>query len=164
MVQAHRPRSVKVFEVAPDKKSSIRPTVCAVESAGSVSPRSPPGSDASVFTKVHLVSRRSSHSRATGPLVRAVAPGQRALTASFAARGSRVQIPSAPLNALVWRCWSATGDCKVDLSPSPVAQVLHGIAVRRGTPFAITKGRPQWSDCSCHDGHLHQSKSVAWTS
>jgi hypothetical protein len=49
----------------------------------------------------HVVSRRSFHRRSTGPLTRAVCPGQRVLTTSFATRKSRVQIPPVPLNALV---------------------------------------------------------------
>lgn len=47
-------------------------------------------------TSSHNVSRRSPHSGSTRALVGAVCPGQRALTAFFAMRGSRVQIPSAP--------------------------------------------------------------------
>jgi len=44
----------------------------------------------------HEVSPRSLHSRPTDLETTAVSPGQRVLTASFATRGSRVQIPSAP--------------------------------------------------------------------
>jgi hypothetical protein len=51
--------------------------------------------------KSHHVSRGWSHSRATGPRMRAVFPGHSGWTTSFATRKSRVQIPSAPLNALV---------------------------------------------------------------
>ena len=40
--------------------------------------------------------RRSLHSRPTRPLRRTVSPGHGHLTASFATRGPRVQIPSAP--------------------------------------------------------------------
>ena len=47
------------------------------------------------------VSRRSFHSRATDRPTGAVSPGQSVLTASFATRKSGVQIPPAPLNALV---------------------------------------------------------------
>ena len=53
------------------------------------------------LTRSHDISFRSVHKRATDPPTRAVAPGQRVLTASFATRGSRVQIPSAPLIPLV---------------------------------------------------------------
>jgi hypothetical protein len=54
-----------------------------------------------LLTVSHPVSRRSCHSRATSPESKAITPGHGVLTASFATRGSRVQIPSAPLNALV---------------------------------------------------------------
>ena len=49
----------------------------------------------------HHVSRRSPHSRPTDRHWGHVFPGQSVLTASFATRGPRVQIPSAPLNALI---------------------------------------------------------------
>jgi len=52
------------------------------------------------FTTSHGASRRS-HSRSTNPEPEAVTPGHRVLTASFATRKSRVQIPPAPKNALV---------------------------------------------------------------
>jgi len=53
------------------------------------------------ITPSHIISRPSPHSRSTSRRMDAVCPGQRVLTASFAARKSRVQIPPAPLNALV---------------------------------------------------------------
>ena len=53
------------------------------------------------FTRSHVASRRSTHSRPTDPDLGPVSPGQSGLTASFATRKSRVQIPPAPLNALV---------------------------------------------------------------
>jgi hypothetical protein len=49
----------------------------------------------------HVTSLRSLHSRPTRPWMRSISPGHSVLTASFATRGSRVQIPSAPLNTLV---------------------------------------------------------------
>ncbi len=51
--------------------------------------------------KSHAVSRGLSHSRATEPLTLAVSPGQGVLTASFATRRPRVQIPSAPHPSIV---------------------------------------------------------------
>jgi hypothetical protein len=66
---------------------------------------------ARVLTTPHDTSRRSAHSRSTNPPDTSVSPGQRVLTTSFATRGSRVQIPSAPPLALVKgvsrpACWS----------------------------------------------------------
>ena len=53
------------------------------------------------LTTTHDPSRRWLHSRPTNPPDRSVSPGQSVLTTSFATRGSRVKIPSAPPNALV---------------------------------------------------------------
>jgi hypothetical protein len=61
------------------------------------------------FTRFHGISRRSPHSRPTDPLRHAVSPGQGSLTASLATRGSRVQIPSAPLKTLVRELSDASG-------------------------------------------------------
>ncbi len=47
------------------------------------------------------VSRRSAHGDPTNPRIGLITPGHSVLTASFATKGSRVQIPSAPLKALV---------------------------------------------------------------
>ncbi len=49
-----------------------------------------------VSWRSHDLSRRSPHSRATGPSSGPKTPGDKVLAASFATRGSRVQIPSAP--------------------------------------------------------------------
>ena len=57
--------------------------------------------DPTTPTPSHDVSRRSTHSRPTGPDWGPVSPGQTVLTTSFATRRPRVQIPPAPLNALV---------------------------------------------------------------
>jgi hypothetical protein len=48
-----------------------------------------------------VISPRSPLSRSTEPHMSTASPGHSVLTASFAARGSRVQIPSAPPNTLV---------------------------------------------------------------
>ena len=58
-------------------------------------------SDLHTFSRSHHVSRRSFHSRATRPSDEPKTPGQSGLTASFATRGPRVQIPSAPQFRLV---------------------------------------------------------------
>ena len=50
----------------------------------------------SAAVESHDVSRRSSHSRATRPSDEPETPGHSVLCASFATRGPRVQIPSAP--------------------------------------------------------------------
>ena len=71
MVQAHRPRSVKVFEVAPDKKSSIRPTVCVVESAA-LCPHSFSGARLGAMPQS---SRRFTWSRAARPTAAPQDPG-----------------------------------------------------------------------------------------
>jgi hypothetical protein len=53
------------------------------------------------LTVSHDTSRRSPHSRPTDQRPGVASPGKRVLTASFATRASRVQIPSAPLTTLV---------------------------------------------------------------
>ena len=64
-----------------------------------------PGKGAAVtLSGLTTVSRRLCHSRATEPKIGLVSPGDGDLTTSFATRGPRVQIPSAPLKTP----WSRT--------------------------------------------------------
>jgi hypothetical protein len=66
------------------------------------------------ITSSHNVSPRSPHSRSTDPPTCAVSPGHSVLTASFATRGSRVQIPSAPRFCLVLVGEILTARCRND--------------------------------------------------
>jgi hypothetical protein len=77
-----------------------------------------------LLTVSHPVSRRSCHSRATSPESKAITPGHGVLTASFATRGSRVQIPSAPLIRLVL----------VEEMPEPDLGPPSGFGLMRHTP------------------------------
>jgi hypothetical protein len=78
--------------------------------------------------KSHDISRRSSHRRATSRATGVKPPGLGVLTASFATRGPRVQIPSAPQNTLVGAL-SASSTLAVWSIPLSVApRVSHRIA------------------------------------
>jgi len=75
---------------------------------------SPPGGRSTLIARLttsHVASRRLPHGCPTDPQRPTVSPGQGALTASFATRKSRVQIPPAPLNALVRALSAISNPC-----------------------------------------------------
>jgi len=117
-----------------------------------------PGAKCPTDATSHHVSHRLCHSRATGPKFGPKTPGQSVLTASFATRGPRVQIPSAPQLRLVIvnetkgprsgrrRCFSA-------FAAILVPQVHH----RKGGPFRA----PRTMRAALNVGSLRRARGVA---
>ena len=99
----------------------------------------------------HVVSRRSSHSRATRPSDEPKTPGPGRLTASFATRGPRVQIPSAPLIRLVF----------VDKMPEPDLGLRRGFLAEGATPRSTGVPQDQALDAHLSDDEGLRHAGVA---
>ena len=96
-----RQRSESTGQRSPRSQTGTTHVFLAATMIGAGKHRSarPQAVSAPALTMSHGVSLRSPHNRSTRLWMWSVSPGQRVLTTSFATRGSRVQIPSAPLDA-----------------------------------------------------------------